>query len=233
LALPREGHLEAAFGIFGYLAKHIESTMVFDDKRPQLDYDAFKETNWEKSIYGDVKEEIPIKGPEPLGISMQMTCFVDASHAGDKVTRRSHTGFIIYLNNSPIVFYSKKQNTDETSTFGSELVAMKTALETVRALRTKLRYLGIPVDEPTYILGDNQSVIDSTSKIEATLQKKHQSICWHAIREAAAAGWVKIGWEAGETNIADLFTKALDGVKRRQLLSCIFPKGVYGEKETE
>eukprot|EP00980_Cylindrotheca_fusiformis_P025104 scaffold13074_cov103-Cylindrotheca_fusiformis.AAC.1 len=91
LALPREGHLEAAYNIFGYLAKHLDSTLVFDDKKPELNMDAFNVTRWDKSIYGDVQEEIPGKCPKALGRSVQMTCFVDASHAGDLATRRSHT----------------------------------------------------------------------------------------------------------------------------------------------
>ena len=154
-----------------------------------------------------------------------MTCFVYASHAGDHATRRSHTGFIIYLNNAPIIWYLKKQNTVETSTFGAELVAMRAAMESVRALRIELKYLGIPIAGPTFLLGDNKSVVTSTSNAESTLNKKHQSICWHAVCEAAAQGWLKIGWEPLETNIADIFTKALDSPKRRSLLNCIFPKG--------
>ena len=67
-----------------------------------------------------------------------MVCFVDASHGGEYYTRRSHTGYIIYLNNSPILWFSKKQNTVETSTFGAELVAMQIAMESIRALRIKL-----------------------------------------------------------------------------------------------
>eukprot|EP00980_Cylindrotheca_fusiformis_P022800 scaffold9777_cov61-Cylindrotheca_fusiformis.AAC.1 len=153
-----------------------------------------------------------------------MTCFVDASHAGDLATCWSHSGYIIYLNNAPISFYSKRQNTVETSTFGSELVATRTAMEAIRMLRTKLRLLGILINEPTYVLGDNESVVKSTSNVEAVLNKKHQAICWHAVREASAAGWIRIGWEPTETNMADLFTKALDTRKRRELLSAIYPK---------
>ena len=144
LALPREGHLEAVYGVFAYLNKHLESDMVFDDKQIELNWEAFKDMDWSKSIYKDCpKEERPAMAPEPLGNGVRMVCFVDASHAGDKLTRRSHTGFIIFLNNSPIVFYSKKQNTVETSTFGSELVAMRTAMEACKALRIKLRLLGL------------------------------------------------------------------------------------------
>ena len=62
---------------------------------------------------------------EPLGGSVFITCFVDADHAGNRVTQRSHTDIIIYVNSAPIMWYSKRQNTVESSTFGSELIAMK------------------------------------------------------------------------------------------------------------
>ena len=119
--------------------------------------------------------------PKTLGNPVIMTCFVDANHAGDKVTRRSQTGFIIYLNNSPIVWFSKKQNTCESSTFGSEFMAMRIAVERIKALRFKLRMFGIPIDGPTNVLGDNESVVNSASKVEARLNKKHNAICFHTV----------------------------------------------------
>jgi hypothetical protein len=54
---------------------------------------------------------------------MQMTVFLDADHIDDVVKRRSRTGVLVYLNQSPILWYSKKQNSVETSTFGSEFIA--------------------------------------------------------------------------------------------------------------
>ena len=103
-------------------------------------------------------------------------------------------------------------------------MAIRTVTERIRALRIKLRLFGILVEELTYLFGDNESVVKSTSKVEATLNKKHQVICWHAIREAAAAGWVQIGWEPTATNTADLFTKVMDTMTRQKLLRQIYPK---------
>ena len=224
LALPREGHLDAAYGIIAYLKKHADSNMVFDDKDVQTDTRAFHNTDWTKSIYGDITEELPPNMPEPRGRPVRMSCFVDASHAGDLLTRRSHTGFIIFLNNAPIDWYSKRQNTVESSTFGSELVAMRTAIERVKALRIKLRLLGIPIEGPTNIFCDNDSVVKTASKVETKCNKKHQSICFHVVREAAAARWILVGKEPTQTNTADLFTKCLDTMTRRRLLRQIFPK---------
>ncbi len=83
-----------------------------------------------------------------------MHVFVDADHAGGQVTCRSRTGFIVFLNNAPIYWSSKKQTSCETSTFGSEFVAMKQATEYVRGLLYKLRMMRIKVDEPAFVFGD-------------------------------------------------------------------------------
>jgi hypothetical protein len=59
-----------------------------------------------------------------LGAPMYFTAHVDADHASNRVTQQSQTGFIIYGNCAPLIWFSKKQNTIETATFGSELVAL-------------------------------------------------------------------------------------------------------------
>jgi hypothetical protein len=73
-----------------------------------------------------VKEPIPGNAPEPHGKPVVLCVFVHSDHAGDKITHRSCTGYIIYLNGAPIDWFLKKQNTIESSSFGSEFVALKT-----------------------------------------------------------------------------------------------------------
>ena len=84
---------------------------------------------------------------------------MDASFAGCKLTCRSRTGFIVYLNSSPIYWYSKKQGSCEIITFGIEFVAMRQCCEYIRGLRYKLRMMRVPVNDPAFIYGDNQSVL--------------------------------------------------------------------------
>ena len=48
-------------------------------------------------------------------------------HINNDVTRRSHTGILIFVNSALVVQYSKKQNTIESATFGAEMVAMSLA----------------------------------------------------------------------------------------------------------
>ena len=95
LAAPREGHLSAAFHVFAYLNGHDCSQLVMDPsyvhhgEEPSGDWAAF---------YLKAKEEIPVDALPPLGKGVQITCFVNADHAEELVTRRSRTGVLIYLN---------------------------------------------------------------------------------------------------------------------------------------
>ena len=115
--------MEAVYHIFAYLKKHENSTLVFDDAIPFIDERWFKDVSW-KDFYGDVSEAIPPNMPKPRGNKVKMMTFVDSDHAGNLATRHLQTGILIFLNKAPVVWFSKWQNTVETSTFGSEFVAM-------------------------------------------------------------------------------------------------------------
>jgi hypothetical protein len=64
-------------------------------------------------MYGDVKEMIPSDAPVSCGMEVDLRLFVDYDHAGEKFTRRSRTGFVIYLNMAPLVWFSKRHPTVE------------------------------------------------------------------------------------------------------------------------
>ena len=217
LASPRWGHLEQALHIFAYLKKYNRSRMVSDETMPNFDETSdFSSADWSET-YPDAKEVIPLDMPQPRGKPVVMSCFEDADHAGDVVTRRSHTGLIIFVNRVPIYWYSKKQNTVETSTFGSEFVAMKQAVEIIEGLRYKIRMMGLPLEGPCSVFCDNNAVVQNTSRPESQLKKKNLSISYHRCREAQAANVVRIAKEDTNTNIADMFTKLLAGPKLREL----------------
>ena len=188
LALPRRGHMNTALHLFSYLKNKHNATLAFDPAYPSIDPSQFTISDW-KTFYGNVKESLPVDAPQPHGKEMVIRCFVDADHAGDLLTRRSRTGFLIYLNNAPIYWYSKKQTTIETSTFGSEFVAMKIATEYIRALRYKLRTMGIFIDQPAFVYGDNQSVLTNVSLPGSTL--KRSQIPLHIILFVSQLQWVK------------------------------------------
>jgi hypothetical protein len=67
--------------------------------------------------------------PEPLGKDLDDHMMCDSDHAGDKRTRCSCTGFLIFCNMALIDWVSEKQATIETSVFGAEFIAMKHGIE--------------------------------------------------------------------------------------------------------
>jgi hypothetical protein len=212
LVHPRQGHLEAIYHIYSYLKRHERCTMVFDEAFVSFSEADFPVFDW-TDFYGPVSETMPPNAPEPRGNPVEMTAFVDANHAGNQVTRRSHTGIIIYLNKAPVIWYSKAQATVETSTFGSEFVALRIATEQIEALRYKLRMIGVPILGPTNVLCDNKSVVDNSTLPHSTLKKKHNSICYHRVREAVAAKIIRIAHIPTGQNLADMLTKPLGGCK--------------------
>ena len=153
--------------------------------------------------------------PKPLGKGMRLCVYVDSDHAGDQLTRKSRTGFIVFLNSAPIYWYSKRQGSLETSTYGAEFIAMKQACEYVRGLRYKLRSMGIPVDEPAFIFGDNQLVLHNTTKTGAVLKKKSSAIAFHYVREGVSRDEWRTEHISTHKNIADLLTKPLADKDKR------------------
>ena len=133
------------------------------------------------------------------------------------MTRRSRTGFLVYLNSVLIYWNSKKQTAIENSLFGSEFTSMKQCTEYIRGLRYKVRMMGIPVNGPAYIRGDNQSVLCNTSIPDSTLKKKSQSIAYHFVREGVARNEWQTAYVNTHENPADLLTKPLPAGEKRKL----------------
>ena len=166
-----------------------------------------------------VKEVLPSNAPEGRGKGFIMRIYVDSDRAGIETTRRSRTGFLCMLNNAPIYWTSKRQGSVKTSSFGSEYTAMKECCEYSRGLRYKLRMMGIPIYGPTYIYGDNQSVLVNSTIPTSVLKKKSSSIAYHFVREGVAADEWRIQYISTNNNVADLFTKSLkNGEKRTRFI---------------
>jgi hypothetical protein len=156
---PREGHLKAVKSILAYLKTFPKGRVIVDTTC--LDHPTYPvedHQNW-KDFYPDAEEEIPNDLPVPKGPKVRTTVYVDADHAHDLVTRRSITGVVIMLNNTPIRRVSKRQKTVETLTYSSELVASRIATELILEVRFMLRLLGVALDGPTLMLGDIMSLV--------------------------------------------------------------------------
>ena len=96
----------------------------------------------------------------------------------------------MFFNNALINYFSKRQNTLESRTFVSELIALRIAREIIVDIRIKLKMFGVPLDGPDNILCDNNGVLKNTSIPESTLSKEHNAINYHCVIESAADGIV-------------------------------------------
>ncbi len=217
LVYPREGHLETALHIMGYLKKKHNTRLVFDPTYPDIDMGDLPRYNWTK-FYGDAKELMPADMPPPLGKDVDLRMMLDSDHAGDRRIRQSRTGFLIFCNMALIDWVSKKQPTIETSVFGAKFVAMKHGTEKLWGLRYKCRMMRIPLSGPSYIYGKNKSAITNLTTPESTLKKKSNSICYHAIQESVAMGESLLTHVGTRDNLADLLTKPTFSAKKQRLV---------------
>jgi hypothetical protein len=206
-AAPRQGHLDRAKRVVGYLSKMKHAVIRFRVSMPDMSDLHSTEHDWEHSVYGNVTEAMPHNAPPPLGKPVILIHYVDANLLHDMLTGRSVTGILHFLNQCPIDWFSKKQATVETATYGSEFVAARTAVEQAIDLRCTLRYLGVPVQGKSYMFGDNESVVGSSTKFDAKLHKRHTILSFHRVREAIAAKIVGFFHIPGTNNPADVLTK--------------------------
>ena len=227
MAMPREGHLDEVYHIFAYLKIKHNAEMVFDPSDPDIDPSLFPPQDWSDTVYDGAKDEISSDTPAPRGFGFKIKSYVDADHAGNLVTRRSRTGFIVFLNNSPIYWLSKRQTGIETSSFGSEFMAMKHCCEYLRGLRFKLRSMGIPVDFPCYVFGDNQSVLVNGSHPFSVLKKKSNSIAYHFVREGCASNEWMLTYVNTDDNCSDMLSKSLPGGRKRKRFTSMILHHVY------
>ena len=121
-AQPRIGHMNRLKRIFGFLKQYKSCSIKFRTKEP--DYSKYKteDRNWD-NVYGDDQEEIPNNMPNPKGRKVILTMFADANLYHDRITGQSITGLIMMLNKTPIDWFSKKQLSVESATYGSKFVA--------------------------------------------------------------------------------------------------------------
>jgi hypothetical protein len=206
-AMPRRGHMERAKRIYGYLSRMEHAMIRVRTNEPDYSALPIPEFEWAHTVYGNISEIIPHDVPPALGKYVTLTHYFDANLYHDMLTGRSVTGILHLMNKTPIDWYSKKQATVETATYGSEFIAARTCIDQIIDLRTTLRYLGVPIRDTSYVFGDNKTVCDSATVPHAKLHKRHNALSFHRVREAVAAKFVAIFHLNGEHNPADIMTK--------------------------
>ena len=163
---PRVGHMDRLKRMYQYLNTYPETSIKFNTEIP--DYSMYekiaKPSDW-GWVYHPCTEEIPVDAPVPKGKPVRHTVFCDANLMANVVNGKSNIGVLHMINKTPIEWYSKSTSTVETSTYGTEFCAARTAVDQIVDIRYSLRMLGVPIldDEASWMFGDNLSVVNSST----------------------------------------------------------------------
>jgi hypothetical protein len=161
------------------------------------------------SLYGNVQEDMPHDMAAPKGRVERTTTYQDTNLFHDLVTGQSMTGILHMLNRTPIHWFSKRRGCVQSATYGSEFMAARTATEQIMDLCYTLPMMGVPIEGPSWMFGDNQRVITSSTNPKSSLNKWHNVLSYHLVRECIAAEIIYFIHVEGKFNPSDLFAKIL------------------------
>jgi hypothetical protein len=145
----------------------------------------------------------------PTNSPLRLVAYSDADWAGCPDTRRSVTGWCMFLGDSLISWKSKKQARVSKSSTESEYRAMSTACSEIIWLRGLLAELGFPQADSTPLHADNTSAIQIAANPVYHERTKHIEVDCHSIREAVDTCVISLPHVSTNLQIADVFTKAL------------------------
>ena len=127
-----------------------------------------------------------------------------------------------FVNTTPTNWFLKRQATVETATYGSELIAAKTATEQIMDLRNTLRYLGVSIMNKVYMFGDNKTVVASSTIPQSILNKTHNMLSYHRVREAIAAKILEFHCCSSNQNRSNILSKHWDYMKVKDTIRELF-----------
>ena len=156
----------------------------------------------------------------------KLTGSVDASFANCQMTRRSHGGWINFLNRGPVSWKSGLQPIVTLSSCEAEYVALSMEVCEVKYLRMLLRELGCPQEEPTLIWEDNKAcILLAENESSSAGRCKHIDTKFRFVAEAISDGVVKIRYTPSAYNYSDILTKPLTEVMfQRMIEMCLGSK---------
>ena len=141
--------------------------------------------------------------------SLTLNAFCDADWAGCPTTRRSTTGYSIFLGSNCISWASKKQPTVSRSSTEAEYRSLATTAAELTWLQHLLHDLNIKLERRPLLLCDNKSAIHLAHNPVFHARTKHIEIDYHFIREKVTTGHLQLQYLPTTQQIADVFTKAL------------------------
>ncbi|KAK2447699.1 hypothetical protein QL285_007031 [Trifolium repens] len=147
--------------------------------------------------------------------TLELVGFSDADWCGDKIERKSTSGYLFKFQGAPVSWCSKKQLVIDLSSCEAEYVAESLASCQANWLQSLLSEMGIIEDITVVLKLDNKSAINLAKNPISLGKSKHIETIFHFIRDQVSKGKLKLEFCSSEDQQADIFTKA---IKRNQFL---------------
>jgi len=161
----------------------------------------------------------------------KIEAYSDSDHAGDNDTRRSTTGFIIYVDGNAVSWTSKRQSSVALSSCEAEYMALAETAKEILWLRYLLEEMIChPLSNPAILYCDNQAAINSTKNDMNHGRMKHIDYRFHFIRECIQNGFIEIKWVPTRAQHADIFTKPLPKNKFLEISEMIMKSNAANSK---
>jgi hypothetical protein len=138
----------------------------------------------------------------------ELVVYSDVDWAGCPDTRKSTSGYVVFLGDSLTSWSSKRQNTISRSSAEAEYRAVANAVAEATWLRQLLTELHTPLCKTTLVYCDNVSAIYMSKNPIQHQRTKHVEIDLHFVRERVALGDVRV-IHVPTSQFADIFTKGL------------------------
>ena len=140
--------------------------------------------------------------------STEIVGYCDADWAGDRVDRRSTTGYCTFIGGNLVTWKSKKQKIVSCSSAEAEYRAMRKLTSELIWIRNLLHDLGIETSSPITMHCDNQAAIHIASNSVFHERTKHIEVDCHKVRQAVEQRIILPCYTRSEDQLADIFTKA-------------------------
>lgn len=135
--------------------------------------------------------------------------YTDSDWAGDKIDRKSTSGYVFKVFGNTVSWLSQKQPTVSLSSTEAEYLALAKGICEAKWLRCLLNEIGHPCNSPTIMHEDNQSCIKVAEEPREHKRMKHIDVKYNFIRESVANKEIKLKYISTNDQIADIMTKGL------------------------
>ena len=143
----------------------------------------------------------------------KIECFCDADHAGSKATRRSTTGYCVFVGGNLVSWRSKKKDVVSKSSAEAEYRAMSQSVQEIVWVHQLMKEVGLVTSLHAKLWCDNKAALHIASNSVFHERTKHIEIDCHFVRDKIKENSISTGHVRSSDQLADLLTKALNGTR--------------------